>query len=505
MRRPFDGEPVITQEYGVRSTDYKKGYHTGVDYALATGTRLLSPTTGTILQQGFGAWDWNTRTGDGRGHFYIIQGDDGVVHYLYHLDTRAKANGRVSEGEYLGTSGNSGFSYGPHLHWETRRDGADFNPGDWLFSRTTTPTHEGTPALSGNQRLLSNTQGVNQRSAPNISAPVIKEWPYDTTPFTFKGYVHGQDPYGFGNNVWFVGAYSGGYFYSGAFADKGTHDLPNLTAPAPSPVTSAPTPVVDPIEPMFEKELACVTAVHPVHTSNFQKDNFPNPPAGVVLHDFGTDGKDTLSGTLAHYRNKDTTAPHFTVSGPAIIQNGKLSWRMFHAGPKGNDKIGIEIDPDVDTNPETQASVKKLLAELDQFFGVELKYFLHSEFMVTACGDDVTKSGVMNKEELVPVTDGPTGTEPSSPSAPENDTPQSLPSIEPTPVKPGWKTSEFYLMLTVASAFLTKFLGIDINAADLEVVATALVTAGGAVFIVWKYIKSRVDLKKTAIEQTAKQ
>lgn len=51
--------------------------------------------------------------------------------------------------------------------------------------------------------------------------------------YDFKGFVHGQNVDG--NDVWFVGRYTGGYVWSGAFDDRGTHDLADLT-PANAPV-----------------------------------------------------------------------------------------------------------------------------------------------------------------------------------------------------------------------------------------------------------------------------
>lgn len=111
------------------------------------------------------------------------------------------------------------------------------------------------PALKPNQRLLVNTTGVNQREAPTTESKIIKEWAYEpggNNVYNFRGYVKGQDPYGKGNNIWFVGATSGGYFYSGAFeGDGNTSGLTDLTStpvesPVPPPIVFPP-PTADPL------------------------------------------------------------------------------------------------------------------------------------------------------------------------------------------------------------------------------------------------------------------
>lgn len=142
-RRPLNGVPPITQIYGVANSAYRKGYHTGVDYGVGTDTAVLSPTNGTVQQVGDGR-----AAADGRGFFMIIRGDDGIYHNLYHLNRWHVAGGRVSEGQHVADSDNTGMSTGPHLHWETRRDNNtnDFNPADWLFA---TPAPAPAPAPTG--------------------------------------------------------------------------------------------------------------------------------------------------------------------------------------------------------------------------------------------------------------------------------------------------------------------------------------------------------------------
>ncbi len=132
-RRPFSGNVNITQEYGVSAPGTRTGRHTGVDYSMEVGRQIVAPEAGAIQQNGDGR-----STADGRGYFVLLKGDSGVLHCLYHLSRMGVASGRVSEGQLVGYSGNTGQSSGPHIHWETRKspyDGnSDFAPGRWLFN-----------------------------------------------------------------------------------------------------------------------------------------------------------------------------------------------------------------------------------------------------------------------------------------------------------------------------------------------------------------------------------
>lgn len=159
MRRPFNGTVTITQEYGASEPGSRRGYHTGVDYGMAVGSDVVSPTSGTLHQNGDGRADT-----DGRGYFVTIVGDDGIGHCLYHLSQNSivAAGSRVSEGQLVGKSGNTGQSTGPHLHWETRKgvddNQSDFAPANWLFAgqpvASPTPSPAPTPVVSQYVRIF---------------------------------------------------------------------------------------------------------------------------------------------------------------------------------------------------------------------------------------------------------------------------------------------------------------------------------------------------------------
>lgn len=87
--------------------------------------------------------------------------------------------------------------------------------------------------LTPNQRIVG-PNGANYRTEPNKDATLITEFDAGEV-LNFKGFVRGQDPYGNGNNIWFVGAYSGGFVYSGACTDSSTNGLADITPSTPEP------------------------------------------------------------------------------------------------------------------------------------------------------------------------------------------------------------------------------------------------------------------------------
>ncbi len=379
-RRPLNGSPTITQVYGEPSTLYKKGYHTGVDYGVATGTAVVAPANGTIIQVGDGR-----AASDGRGFFMIIQSDDGVLHNLYHLIRWHISSGRVVEGQHVADSDNTGLSTGAHLHWETRRGTQDFNPADWLYATQPSPTPApAPPTLPEYARILENKTGVNQRSAPNTSATVIKDWPYDTEPFEFKAYVRGESIND--NNIWYVGRYSGGYFWSGAFLDKSTNGLPDQTPsttpiPVPDPAPLPPTPTPTPDMPVdFPPDDDTVIAVY---GSPDVDEYITQVPKFIVIHQWGAPSDNfTRQGVINGFQKDDGLSVHYIVDDSGVYQNVPENKRAQHAGPQGNDGLGIECDPN--GGEAMYAHLRLLIANIRVRWGL-LAITKHSDYTPTLC------------------------------------------------------------------------------------------------------------------------
>ena len=96
----------------------------------------------------------------------------------------------------------------------------------WLVAKNQTPP----PPPAGNTRVVG-ASVLNQRAEPNTSSAITAQFQPNET-LTFDGWIYGENVDG--NNVWFRGAFSGYWCWSGGLTDTGTHDLADLNPPPPS-------------------------------------------------------------------------------------------------------------------------------------------------------------------------------------------------------------------------------------------------------------------------------
>lgn len=110
----------ITSEFGVWQP-VREGAHTGIDLAMPVGTSLRSVIDGTILK----VYTDAGKTGNG----ITIQGVDGKEYTYAHMEkVVGKVGDSVQYGQYIGNSGNTGNSTGPHLHFEVQENGEYIDP-----------------------------------------------------------------------------------------------------------------------------------------------------------------------------------------------------------------------------------------------------------------------------------------------------------------------------------------------------------------------------------------
>lgn len=97
------------------------GFHPGLDYPAAQGTRVGAAGRGCVSFAGYDS--------GGYGNLVIITHRLGVVTMYAHLSSIAVRRGQCVTGhDLIGRVGSTGYSTGPHLHFEIRLRGAAVNP-----------------------------------------------------------------------------------------------------------------------------------------------------------------------------------------------------------------------------------------------------------------------------------------------------------------------------------------------------------------------------------------
>lgn len=120
----------ITSPFGMRYHPilHRWKVHTGTDFGVPSGTAVRAAMDGVVI---------DTFRNSAYGNRVIV--DHGFVHGVYlvttynHLSHSTIHQGEhLKRGELLGYSGNTGWTTGPHLHFEVLIDGRFINPMTWL-------------------------------------------------------------------------------------------------------------------------------------------------------------------------------------------------------------------------------------------------------------------------------------------------------------------------------------------------------------------------------------
>lgn len=126
--QPVEGR--ISTEYGLmRYTNGSKkaSRHSGIDIAAATGTEIVAPAAGRVVYA-----DRLLNT----GNTLVIEHGGGLKSYFFHMNNlNVKKGDMVKKSQSVGEVGSTGYSTGPHLHFEFRIGNQSINPWN-LFNGT---------------------------------------------------------------------------------------------------------------------------------------------------------------------------------------------------------------------------------------------------------------------------------------------------------------------------------------------------------------------------------
>lgn len=117
---------VITCKYGPRihPVTKKNSNHTGIDIRAAMGSNIYATASGQVIKAG-----WNTAY----GNMIIIDHGNGVTSLYGHASKLlVKVGDTVSQGDTIMKAGSTGYSTGPHLHFEVRKNGTPQDPKKYV-------------------------------------------------------------------------------------------------------------------------------------------------------------------------------------------------------------------------------------------------------------------------------------------------------------------------------------------------------------------------------------
>jgi murein DD-endopeptidase MepM/ murein hydrolase activator NlpD len=121
---PIAGNKMNWPTNGHRITQYYSWKHHGLDVANKVGTPIYAADAGTIEYAGWGT---------GYGNQIVVDHGGGKKTRYAHLSKFYVEKGQeVDKGEAIAAMGSTGWSTGPHLHFEVIINGAKYNPLNYI-------------------------------------------------------------------------------------------------------------------------------------------------------------------------------------------------------------------------------------------------------------------------------------------------------------------------------------------------------------------------------------
>lgn len=128
---PYSGV-YLSSYYGYRyhplTGQYK--YHSGIDVSMsgAMGKNIVATRAGTVIIS-----SPEGQNGTGYGSYIVIDHGDGYSSLYGHCSALLVSQGqKVSRGQIIARVGSTGWSSGPHLHFEIRYNGETVDPLDYV-------------------------------------------------------------------------------------------------------------------------------------------------------------------------------------------------------------------------------------------------------------------------------------------------------------------------------------------------------------------------------------
>ena len=123
---PAPGYTTITSNFGMRVHPIFKvnRMHTGTDIAMPTGSYIVSSNDGVVIKSVYTS---------SYGNMVMIDHGGGIsTLYAHGSEIIAQTGDTVKKGDLIMKAGSTGWSTGPHLHYEVRINGTPMDPMEFL-------------------------------------------------------------------------------------------------------------------------------------------------------------------------------------------------------------------------------------------------------------------------------------------------------------------------------------------------------------------------------------
>jgi len=123
------GSPVvgkISSHYGQREhpRSGEENFHSGIDLSSSPGNPVKATADGIVS---FSGWS------GGSGNLIVLEHGHGFsTFYAHNRSIPVKVAKKVKRGDIIGYVGSTGYSTGPHVHYEIWKDGKPINPVNYL-------------------------------------------------------------------------------------------------------------------------------------------------------------------------------------------------------------------------------------------------------------------------------------------------------------------------------------------------------------------------------------
>lgn len=127
---PVSSCTYITSKYGYRIHPifHTKKFHSGLDIAASAGSTIAAADAGTVAVATYSS---------SYGNYVMINHANGYTTLYAHMSSLAVSAGQtVSKGQTIGYVGSTGWSTGPHCHFEIRYNGATVDPAQYFSGLT---------------------------------------------------------------------------------------------------------------------------------------------------------------------------------------------------------------------------------------------------------------------------------------------------------------------------------------------------------------------------------